>query len=203
MSTSTLYHYTNGNGLLGIFSSKELWLSHIGFLNDSNEIRLALELLKAKLLTVDRQVLPDATKQKIIDVACNNAAYMICAMSFCEKGDLLSQWRGYASQQGGYAIGFDREGLTQVAKNGCELQQCIYDEEQQQDLVSKIIDNILETRRSLDPSVETMLTAQIASHYFEFWLPKIKDGSFSEEREWRLVHSGHEEQDTNYKFRSL
>ena len=30
---------------------------------------------------------------------------------FCEKGDLLSQWRGYAGGTGGFAIGIDRDGL--------------------------------------------------------------------------------------------
>ena len=35
------------------------------------------------------------------------------AVCFCEDGDLLSQWRGYAGGVGGFAIGFPREVLAE------------------------------------------------------------------------------------------
>ena len=41
----------------------------------------------------------------------------ICTVSFCESGDLLSQWRGYAAQGKGYAMGFDLKELSIIAKH--------------------------------------------------------------------------------------
>ena len=34
-----LYHYTTPEGLLGILKNKELWYSHIDYLNDESEIK--------------------------------------------------------------------------------------------------------------------------------------------------------------------
>jgi len=44
-----LYHYTNFDGLRGIFESQTLWATHFKGLNDSSEIELMRPLLKEKL----------------------------------------------------------------------------------------------------------------------------------------------------------
>jgi Protein of unknown function (DUF2971) len=42
-----IYHYTNQAGLLGILSSKEIWATHIRYLNDASEYNRGLEIVKA------------------------------------------------------------------------------------------------------------------------------------------------------------
>ena len=41
-----IYHYTNQAGLLGILSSKEIWATHIRYLNDASEYNRGLEIVK-------------------------------------------------------------------------------------------------------------------------------------------------------------
>lgn len=38
---ATLYHYTDMQGLIGILSSRRLWMNHYEKLNDTNEIKHA------------------------------------------------------------------------------------------------------------------------------------------------------------------
>ena len=43
-----LYHYTTGNGLVGILKSNTIWATHFSDLNDATEVRLLREpLIKA------------------------------------------------------------------------------------------------------------------------------------------------------------
>jgi hypothetical protein len=97
---------------------------------------------------------------------------------FCEDGDLLSQWRAYGSDQG-YSLGFDTELL----------------ERQDIDTLSPVqygistphvfFENELEyaTQPTAHPGVEAYYSALSL-------IPRIalvKNPSFSEEKEWRLL----------------
>lgn len=98
---SRLYHYTSVNGLRGIIDSGNVWATHLGFLNDLSEGRAALEdeAYRARLAETDRRS-------------------PLFIASFCrhqelhqQKNGLLSQWRGYAGEGGGYCVVFDEERL--------------------------------------------------------------------------------------------
>ena len=98
---SRLYHYTSVNGLRGIVDSGNVWATHLGFLNDLSEGRAALEdeAYRARLEETD--------KRSPLFIA-----------SFCrhqephqQKNGLLSQWRGYAGEGGGYCVVFDEAAL--------------------------------------------------------------------------------------------
>ena len=98
---SRLYHYTSVSGLRGIIDSGNIWATHLGFLNDLSEGRAALagEASRARL--------EEADKRSPLFIA-----------SFCrhqephqQKNGLLSQWRGYAGEGGGYCVVFDEEAL--------------------------------------------------------------------------------------------
>jgi len=52
--------------------------------------------------------------------------YGFYVVSFCEKGDLLSQWRAYSSDGCGVAIGFDFEKLSKLCTDE-ERTECLYD----------------------------------------------------------------------------
>jgi len=46
---ASLYHYTSLTSLVGIATKRELWASHVYYLNDSKEIIHACELLDSTL----------------------------------------------------------------------------------------------------------------------------------------------------------
>jgi hypothetical protein len=101
---SRLYHYTSVNGLRGIIDSGNVWATHLGFLNDLSE---------GQALRVDaeyRARLDETDRRSPVFVA-----------SFCRHVDayqmrngLLSQWRGYAGEGGGYCVVFDEAALDEL-----------------------------------------------------------------------------------------
>ena len=106
------YHYTDINGFMGIMQNQELWATNTRFLNDINECIEGLLLAQSitreyseACTTKQKRFLEVFYKvvQERIDRGSNQNIYSI---SFCEDGDLLSQWRGYG-KKGGVAIGFD------------------------------------------------------------------------------------------------
>lgn len=90
-----LFHYTSREVFWKIIEEESFLARHILFSNDSEEYELGRS--KVKALKVDGTADQDGGEE-----GTANERYMIC---FCEKGDLLSQWRGYAKN--GIAMEFD------------------------------------------------------------------------------------------------
>ncbi|HXL98453.1 MAG TPA: DUF2971 domain-containing protein [Rhizomicrobium sp.] len=150
---STIYHYTDGVGLSGILESGKIRLTDIFDLNDPTElrhgVRHASEILDArapqvhtagKLFAQDFKILVSEGATKIADF------YVAC---FSAVGDDLGQWRAYANNGRGFALGFDGKSLetayahhTVDEKSGCTF-PVSYDEKLlrdiQNDLVCRIV----------------------------------------------------------------
>jgi hypothetical protein len=99
-----LYHYCGVDAFLSIVKKQELWLSSLNQSNDSMEGKLALQRLQEVL---EQKNLNDATIKQV-NRAWDNISSKIecCGLCLSNKNDLLSQWRGYASNGAGFAIGF-------------------------------------------------------------------------------------------------
>ena len=98
---SRLYHYTSVSGLRGIIDSGNIRATHLGFLNDLSEGRAAAT--------------DEAYREKLAETDKRSPLFIA---SFCrhlephqQKNGLLSQWRGYAGEGGGYCVVFDEEAL--------------------------------------------------------------------------------------------
>jgi len=112
---TVLYHYTSAEGLRGIIENNELWATSAYYLNDSaemfygyNVLREVLDQwLKENTRTEDSITLGLARQlrssfEDLFEKRLLKPIYIAC---FCEKDNLLSQWRAYG-QSGGYSIGF-------------------------------------------------------------------------------------------------
>ena len=97
-----MYHYCSTRAFCEIVNSKTIWLSDLRATNDRMEGRWADSLLS----------LPDGVPciEKVRPVfslerhwAFRSATYVAC---FSLGHDLLSQWRGYADDGKGVAVGF-------------------------------------------------------------------------------------------------
>jgi hypothetical protein len=94
--TLLFYHYTDMNGLIGIVEKHDLWLTNSRYSNDAEEMTHGL--------TVAKKVIDDAITTGAHDLSYlqplstavrqSEGVYMCC---FCEKDNLLSQWRGYGA----------------------------------------------------------------------------------------------------------
>lgn len=93
-----MYHYTDVSALYNIMKENELWLTHAGFLNDSTEGGELFTLYK-DTIKIDPNIL------KILNYLENT--HETYCLSFSTEKDLLSQWRGYCPQVGGYNLEFD------------------------------------------------------------------------------------------------
>ena len=123
-SGDLLYHYTTQEGLLGIIDKRCIWASHIRYLNDLTEGREIFKFFDAihsvsKTLRTLRTKESDTaflSKSKAIfqDFKSLISSNGIYATSFSRNGDLLSQWRAYGGQRGGYSIGFSDTWLRDI-----------------------------------------------------------------------------------------
>ena len=62
-----LYHYTNQHGLLGILKSKVIWASHTQYLNDSDEFRHAIKLVRKELERMINKDEPEGLQRDLLN----------------------------------------------------------------------------------------------------------------------------------------
>jgi hypothetical protein len=136
-----LFHYTTGNGLLGILKNNEIWSTAYYCANDESELSVGKGVLapifRSKTFEmingadprvytfrshgVDIREYGDKFEQFLFGFALNIlCVYITC---FCKpngqedfRHGLLSQWRGYGAD-GGYALQFSRAKLQQFVDN--------------------------------------------------------------------------------------
>ena len=115
-----LWHYCSNEAFLSIISSQEIWLGEITHSNDYMEGKwLIEEILRPALLNsglADYQVIQ--VLGRIYDMKGRYNAFAFC---LSEKSDVLSQWRGYADDGRGVAIGFNKKYLETLIGNGPNL----------------------------------------------------------------------------------
>lgn len=192
-----LYHYTSVDGLYGILGSQSLRASAIQYLNDSLEFKHALGVAREYLYRREKESSEAVRRllQSLRDQLERIEMFTVCAFSFSEDGDLLSQWRAYCPPGGGYSIGFRGNELRgRLIQQGCSLVRCVYDREEQMALVAD----------ALDPFVRELPTTEFPTDEGEFnrlrfphdnemfrrlapVAPLIKHESFKEEKEWRAI----------------
>lgn len=211
----TLYHYCSTSAFHSIVNNKVLWLSSLTQSNDYMEGKLVATAI-TRLATQDGLGTEDIRRlQMLIEVLEKT----VVAFGFClsEAGDLLSQWRGYAADATGVAIGFSKEylvWLSEQSRSGMNssfsIEQVRYDRCGQDELVSPayaeykrlLHSNIFkapgrtglldlrsdeEVRRD-DDSINNGYELLFASQLA--LIPKLfllKSAAFSEELEWRLL----------------
>lgn len=111
-----IYHYTNDVGLKGILETGQLWLTDIFSLNDPSELThgfsVAINALTSKVAS--DSAVGEKFAKKFAAFAEQGAIpkvahFFMC--SFSSSGDDLGQWRAYADNGRGYAVGFDAKAL--------------------------------------------------------------------------------------------
>lgn len=208
---SLLYHYTSSKGLKGILSSRKIWATDILYLNDSAEINYSLELIKSlmkeKWSAVSR-IEPFYFSFEYLLSSLDSLEVFITA--FSGVGDQLSQWRGYTLPTGGFSIGFDKTKMENYFElNGIEFCSCIYEVNEQRKLLGELLDSFIESIGKITPKnsksadMENAIHRKAIDFYIEIMrlAPRIKNPSFSEEIERRLVLRGLSHQWSEVQYR--
>jgi hypothetical protein len=197
---SVVYHYTSVAGMIAILDSKSLWATEARYLNDSTEMTYAADEVIAPL--VERRVANEPHDRRTYEVLEgikgiaglvkeSGHRYVTC---FCERDDLLNQWRVYAGNDG-YSIGFDTSRLLGSGVDA-QLRNVVYTSAQQHGLVSQILQS---TAEFLDPHFRS---ERLSDNDKEYLLARclvhttkavtglvlnFKHPSFDVEHEWRLI----------------
>lgn len=147
---SRIYHYTNAVGLKGILESGKLWLTEISGLNDPSELNhgFGVAVAELKKMVAGKPTESQNFARDLERVAQNNkiqgaADFFICSFSLC--GDDLGQWRAYADNGRGFALGFDAAALeTETAPDSFPL---TYDDAKLAEIDREIISKMLPLAR--------------------------------------------------------
>lgn len=190
----TLYHYTTLSGCLGILESKSLWATDVGFLNDASESALAVHMMRSVLKTHIEEAPPEsrAWLTRLEPELTFVFSPFTFVASFSHHSDQLSQWRAYG-RGGGIALGLDVASLMEVCEaDNWVLAKCIYAEDEQRALLRLVSQSSLDAALRL--VADGMATEEVEQHAravfrsaLGFAAPFIKDKSFHEEAEWRVV----------------
>lgn len=211
---AVLHHYCTTETFMAIAASKRIRLSALSMSNDSEEGRLVLRLTDKLGLAhhTDPAVLASLKAHWNEVVAANEG------LGFClsERGDLLSQWRGYAGQGRGVSIGFSTEFLKRVSvadesdEHFATLERVEYGEGQQLHeygpTYTALVNAIVDAQGYLQyghVSITEKLKA-VLNRKLRPWTRKIytfKNDGFAEEREWRMLAllTPEEQQDCSYR----
>jgi hypothetical protein len=160
-------------------------------MNDSLETNWINHLVDEELLKRKADFNDNDIKNLSIHYRLNRTyPYLSC---FSSDSDSLSQWRTYADDGKGVAIGFNEECFcvprnipvnTAVIKDSIGYFDCIYDEVIQRELINKALSKALPFKNEKSSEVDFIETARQLVQFSVIF----KNPCFSEEKEVRLIH---------------
>jgi hypothetical protein len=187
-----LYHYTDLAGLIGILKEHDLWLTHSLYSNDAEEMIHGVTVVRKVLDQVVAAKAYDATYlQELIRLTSNRQGVYICC--FCEKDNLLSQWRGYGANGSGVSLQFAPKEFADVSgpdnTHGLlRFWKVFYKPETQTDIIRRAIERYApDPTNQLNAGQTPVDLAHKAAAAIQFFIPTFKNADFEEEDEWRLI----------------
>ena len=193
---NVIYHYCNLQGFQGIIEGKAIWLSDVRYCNDYMEHNWLKEKFDSRIDYLRSQQASDF-HNALAEEKANYREHLAFVACFSSLGDMLSQWRAYAEDGAGFAIGFDPRyfnfspslptyGLDASVTHG--LLPVCYEEIEQDRLVQRILDDYRQKSLSAQSVDDIRKVAEAC--YFNLQMISIscKNPAFKEEKEWRIVY---------------
>lgn len=200
-----VYHYCSLDTFKLIIENSTLRMTNIIKSNDLSEItfcidefidafRKAFSIVKVRNTDPAFCAFADSVDiNKLIETSIKNVSLTYYVTCFSQAKDLLSQWRGYANDGQGVAIGFYTAPFVECAdRQSWKFLPIYYDMEQiKDDLTNYIVERFMRptTWKSRKPKISdyenvaiTITSAMIYNAVF------YKNPAFSEEQEYRLVY---------------
>lgn len=126
--SESLFHYTDINAVSSILKNRKLWLTNIGYLNDSQEFRDGVSIFSVHVIEAMKSASGERSDllgklyqvMQAFESVADSTNIFTC--SFSRAPNLLSQWRAY----GNFAIELDSERIS----SSLPLYKCMYDAEE-------------------------------------------------------------------------
>lgn len=179
-----IYHYCDANAFMSITQNRELWFSDVFAMNDFQEMHWGYGVFEAAASQLLEEIPREFIDQINIVVhgTGNNILPLICC--FSRDGDVLSQWRAYAQDGKGYAIGFDATELSNLPARSLRI---VYEKNAQLDYIKNWIRALYDVEKQDNFSYSDDF--YMAVTHFAIDLCSLKNPGFREELEVRLVHT--------------
>lgn len=205
-----LYHYCGLQTFQNIIENRSIWLSDISKSNDAQELRwmhgqCTYYILQAwvtyveKLEKAGKFFLLQSKHFETVERLQNYAKLPITSKTwaFCvtEKQDDLGQWRGYADDGAGVAIGFKSdifeaiEAICHVINRGEDLyfKKVRYSEKEIESFFYEQL-GLKSISANCDP--DTVIKLLEEATFKAVWnAPFFKNLTFADEKEWRLAYT--------------
>lgn len=201
-----VYHYCSAETFMSIISNATLRACNIRKSNDYTEVINCIDVFMISMRNalqiygnenkddiVFHEFLKDLDTDWLIETAIDNESCTYYCVCFSEAQDLLSQWRGYADNGSGVAIGFD-DRFFERTTDYCNMKYCPVEYNLpgvKSDLTRYIYNRIKKTHdvkkdvltcSDYESTLSLIINAMVYNAIF------YKNDAFSEEREWRLVY---------------
>lgn len=193
---SILYHYCSVDAFVNILKTHSIWLTHAREMNDFREDILFRKPLKTALQSFENRSEPEKQLlQHIVDEYTSRVDFPYVAC-FSRDKDMLSQWRAYADNGKGVAIGVKLGELPHfdllMQKHGeCISKPVIIDEvsynqeDDEAEFMKKILSACLINYQKVKNEAEAIRQGIIALNRLSIF---AKGKGFEEEHEVRLVY---------------
>jgi Protein of unknown function (DUF2971) len=165
-----LYHYTTFDGLHGILKDSALRATFSETLNDGSEWEFGKSVIR-------RYPIPEGTSQEpapppSMVIPPPKAIFVTC---FCEESNLLSMWRSYTGQGGGFCLGFEGPKLNTLQRDNL--------------IVGSFAARLVKVYYGEKPRSELEQLLRCGGHSMAEWVLEnmIKHHGFQEEKEWRII----------------
>jgi len=177
-----IYHYCRAEALLEIVKHHAMWFSAYWVMNDALEREWGYSRFLQVINSLRSELNDEFVEQVTTGIRFGiftNVAMISC---YSLDADVLSQWRAYADDGRGFAIGFDPTLMKMPAKK----LRVLYDETAQ---VRELTGNVKHVF-DYEESTGFKFNREFQSHWINFGmdLVAIKHHGFREEKEIRLVH---------------
>jgi hypothetical protein len=203
---SIIYHYTDDDGLHGILKAGNLRFTDIFYLNDPSELRHGINYA-IKFLREKAENGSDAMKsfsnhfKDLVEARIEAVAHhFVCC--FSAERDELGQWRAYADNGHGYALGFDGPMLEEAfaKKESQPIPEhhtfpITYEEDALCEMHGEIVSavDLLISKMSRSPALAETINDRFAKLMTAFSLPIFtsslffKHKAYKNEREYRFM----------------
>jgi hypothetical protein len=179
-ASELIYHYCDATAFLAICTGKKMRFSDAFSMNDFMEMHWGYRVWERAATVLLERVGREFLDR--IDVVLHGFGLRGLPVVSCysKLGDVLSQWRAYADDGQGYAIGFHAQSLLQMSVRPLEV---LYEEDQQ---IFELQAGILALHKSA--ASEETPEFGLLSNLLAADLAALKNPAFKEEQEVRLLH---------------